>query len=138
MAYVVDLDPTHRVLRITVTTPVMDDESFEEMYHSVARMAATGGPYAAIMDLSQVEDFGVSPNTIMAFAASAPAVPGERPRVIVASQPVLYGLVPMFELQEGSMGVQVQVADSIHEAYEVLEVSPEDFTQRLLPERMAA
>ena len=101
----VDLDPTHRVLRTTVTTAITD-ESFKEIYRSVARLAATGGPYASIVDLSQVVDFPVSADTIRAFAATGPAVPGGRPRVMVAPRPALYGLARMFELYRDSMNVQ--------------------------------
>src|SRR5215471_151844 len=67
MDFVVDLDPPHRVLRTTVTTAVTD-ESFKEIYRSGARLAATGGRYASIVDLSQVVDFPVSADNIRAFA----------------------------------------------------------------------
>ena len=137
MAYEVDLDPTHKVLRITVTT-ALTDESFRHIYRSIARFAAKGGPYASILDLSQVVDFPVSSDTIRAFAATAPAVPGRRPRVMVAPQPALYGLGRMFEMHRDSMEVEVQVVRSVDEAYELVNVSPEDFTRRLLPQAMAA
>jgi hypothetical protein len=137
MDYAVDLDPIHRVLRTTVTT-ALTDESFKEIYRSVARLSATGGPYASILDLSQVADFPVSPETIRVFAATSPAVPGGRPRVMVAPRPALYGLARMFELYRDSMNVQVQVVQSLDEAYELLKVTQEDFTQRLFPEEVAA
>jgi hypothetical protein len=137
MAYMVDLDPTHRVIRITVTTAVTD-ESFKHIYRSIARFAAKGGPYASILDLSQVVDFPISSDTIRAFAATAPAVPGGRPRVIVAPRPEVYGLSHIYEMHRDSMGVEVQVVRSVDEAYELLKASPKDFTQHLLPETMAA
>jgi hypothetical protein len=43
----------------------------------------------------------------------------------------------MFELYRDSMGVQVQVVQSLDEAYELLKVTPEGFTQRLFPEEVA-
>jgi hypothetical protein len=138
MDYLIDLDPTHRVLRITVTTPGMDDEAFKEMYQSTACFAATGGPYASIFDLSQVADFQVSSDTIRDFAASAPAVPSGRQHVMVAPPSVVNGLLPIFELHGESMGVQVQVAHSMDEAYELLGVRPVDFNQRLFPVSKAA
>jgi hypothetical protein len=138
MDHAVDLDSTHKVLRITVTTTALTDEAFKEMYQSTARFAATGGPYAAIFDLSQVADFRVSSDTIEAFAEGAPAVPSGRLHVMVAPQSVVNGLLPMFELHGESMGVGVQVAHSMDEAYKLLGVRAEDFTQRLFPERMAA
>ena len=43
----------------------------------------------------------------------------------------------MFELSRGSMGGQLRVVQSMDEAYELLQVSPQDFTQRLFPESVA-
>jgi len=136
MDYVADLDPTHCVLRITVKTTVTD-EVFSDLYWSIARLASEGGPYSAIVDFSHV-DFPVSTETLREFAAIRPAVPAGRRRVIVAPQPVVYGLSRMFELHRDSLGVEVQVVHSMEEAYELLNVSPEDFTQRLFPEDLAA
>ena len=133
VGYALDLDPMHRVLRITVTT-ALTDESCTEIYQTVARVASKGGPYATIADLSQVVDFPVSCDTVRALAATAPAVPGGRARVIVASQPALYGLARMFQLSRDSMAGQLQVVQSMDEAYKLLEVAPRDFCQRLFPE----
>jgi hypothetical protein len=138
MDLVVDLDPTHRVLRITVTR-ALTDESSSEIYRAIASLAATGGPYASILDLSQVEDYyPASAKTIRTFAAAAPVLPAGRPRVVVVPQPALFGLARMFEMHRDSMEGQFHVVHSMDEAYELLEVNPEDFTQRLLPESMAA
>jgi hypothetical protein len=134
--YVVDLDPTHRVLRITVTTTVTD-QGLKEYYRTITRLASRGGPYAAITDFSQVVDCPVSTNTIRELAATIPAVPGGRPRVIVAPQTAVYGLARMFELHRNSMGGQFHVVRSMGEAYDLLKVTPQDFTQRLFPEEVA-
>jgi hypothetical protein len=137
MDYVVDLDPTHWVLRITVTT-ALTDEACMNIYRGIKRLASQGGPYeASITDLSKVVDYPVSFDTIKALAETSTQIyPG--PRVIVAPQPALFGLARMFEMHRNSMGVAVQVVQSMDEAYELLKVTPEDFTQRLFPERMAA
>jgi hypothetical protein len=137
MDFVVDLDPTHRVLRLTVTT-ALTDKVAKDMYRTLARFASQGGPYAAIMDLTPVADFPLSANIVRALAATAPAVPVGRPRVIVAAQPALYGLARMFEFHRNSMGGQLQVLHSMDEAYDLLKVSPEDFSQRLFPVDVAA
>ena len=132
----VDLDPIHRVLRITVTS-ALTDESCAEMYRTVGRLASQGGPYAAITDLSQVADFPVSSDAVKALAATAPAIPlGDRLSVIVASQPALFGLARMFELSRDSMGGNLLVVQSMEEAYSLLEVAPQDFSQRLFPEEV--
>jgi hypothetical protein len=134
MDYVVDLDPAHRVLRITITT-ALTDESAKEIYQGVARLGSRGGgPYAVITDFSQVEDFPISGDTIRALAAAAPPIPlGGRPSVFVARQPALFGLARMFEIHRDAMGLQLQVVHSMDEAYELLKVTPQDFTERLFP-----
>jgi hypothetical protein len=139
MDYVVDLDPTHRVLRITITT-ALTDEACTNIYRALERLGSQGGPYkAAIVDLTQVVDFPVSAETIRAFAATGQAIPGQGPRVTVASDPALYGLARMFELQRDSMGGNLQtVVRSLDEAYDLLKVTAEDFSERLFPERMVA
>jgi len=131
--YAIDLDPMHRVLRVSVIS-ALTDESCIEIYQTVARLASEGGPYAAIGDVSQVVNFPVSCDTVRALAATAPAIPGERARVIVAGQPALYGLARMFQLSRDSMGGQLKVVQSMDEAYELLEVAPRDFCRRIFPE----
>jgi hypothetical protein len=122
------------VLRITVTS-ALTDEACTDIYRTVARLASRGDPYAAITDLSQVADFPVSYKTVRALAAAAPAIPlGGRPSVIVARHPALFGLARMFELRRDSMGGQLQVVHSLDEAYNLLKVAPQDFSQRLFPE----
>lgn len=58
--------------------------------------------------------------------------------MIVASQPALYGLARMFQLSRDSMGGQLEVVQSLDEAYKVLGVAPRDFCQRLFPEDLTA
>jgi hypothetical protein len=41
-------------------------------------------------------------------------------------------------LRDSTGGQQLEVVRSVVEAYEFLKVTPQDFTQRLFPERMAA
>ena len=119
-------------------TAALTDESCVAIYRTVARLASQGGPYAAITDLSQVPAFPLSANTVRALAAAAPAIPGSRPNVIVAGHPALYGLARMFELSRDSMGGRLQIVRSMDEAYGLLEVAPQDFSQRLFPEDEAA
>jgi hypothetical protein len=133
VGYAVDLDPTHRVLRITVATD-LTDEAAKEIYQAVARLASRGGPYAAITDFSQVVDFPISADTIRDLAKTTPPIPlGGRLSVMVARQPALFGLARMFEMHRDAMGLQLQVVHSMDEAYDLLKVSPEDFSQRLFP-----
>jgi hypothetical protein len=136
MEYVIDLDPTHLVLRVTVTG-VATDSASREAYASLSHFA-TGGPYALILDMSGVTGNQLSTETIRDLAAQPPAVPGGRPRVVVAPRPEDYGVVRMFELLRDGMGGLLHPVLSVDEAYDMLGVSPEDFSQRLFPEQLAA
>ena len=138
MDYRIDLDPTHQVLRVTVTAAALTHDLGEDCYRSVARIASRGGPYAAIWDLSGVTSTTASTDQVRERASSAPAVPAGRTRVVVAKEPVIYGLSRMSELFRDSMGGQLQVVWSMEEAYAIVGVRPEDFTERLFPTEMAA
>ena len=135
--YVIDLDPTHEILRVTVTV-TMTDPASREMYASISHFAAAGGPYAGILDLSGVTGNELSTETIRDLAQKPPAVPGGRPRVVVAPRPEDYCLCRLFELWRNEMGRQLDLVLSVDEAYAMLGVSLEDFSQRLFPELLAA
>jgi hypothetical protein len=137
MKYVIDLDPTHLVLRVTMTG-ALTDPAWREMYASLSRFAATGGPYALILDLSELTGDQLSTRTVRDVAKQPPAVPVGRPRVVVAPRPEDYGLLHMFESLRDGMGGQFHVALSVDEAYAMLGVSPENSYQRLFPEKLAA
>jgi hypothetical protein len=131
--YVIDLDPVHQVLRLTMSK-VLTDQVALDAYRSVGRLASQGGPYAAIFDGSEVQDVKLSADTVRSLALGAPAVPAGRPRVVVVNSIVLYGLNRMFESTRTSISLQFHIAWSVEEAYAVLGVSPESFSQRLFPE----
>ena len=133
MHFEIDLDPTHQVLRVTVTAAVATHEFAEDCYRCVKRIASCGGPYAGIWDLSGVTNTTESTDQIRNRERD-PAIPAGRTRVVVAKEPVIYGLSRMVELTRDSMGGQLQVVHTLEEAYEIVGVRPEDFTERLFPE----
>jgi len=69
------------------------DQVILDMYRSVKRLAAQGGPYATLANCSQVEDLKLSAETIRSLALGVPAVPAGRPRVVVVNRIVMYGHV---------------------------------------------
>ena len=76
--------------------------------------------------------------TIRDLAQKPPAVPFGRPRAVVAPRPEDYGVVRMFELWRDDIRGQLHLVLSMDEAYALLGVRPEDFSQRLFPEQLAA
>jgi hypothetical protein len=56
MEYQVDLDPEHSVIRLTVTAEIVTLGLAEECYVRLSQLSSSGGPYAAIYDLSATKD----------------------------------------------------------------------------------
>jgi len=137
MDYPIDLDPTHRVLRVTVGR-VLTDELAREVRQTMVRLASRGGPYAVITDLSEVEDDRLTPEVAAELAAAGSPIPDGRLWVLVGKQPVTHRFGRMFELTRNWMGENFELVESVDEAYRMLDVRPEDFTQRLFPESLAA
>jgi hypothetical protein len=138
MHYEIDFDPTHSVIRVTVTAETLTLDLAEEVYQRLSLFASRGGPYAAIFDFSGATRITVPTEAIRGFAHRAPAVPGGRTRVAVAKQPSVYGLARMFKLSRDFMGGQYQVVHSLEEAYQIVGARPEDFMLRLFPIDLAA
>ena len=138
MGYLVDLDPTHSVIRITVTAEIVTPELAEDIRIRFGRVASSGGPFAAIVDASRVTSWTEPAVAIRDAAFRDPAVPGGRSHVTVAREPSVFGLARMFQLCRDFFGEQYQVVNSLGEAYEVVGVRPEDFTQRIFPKDLAA
>src|SRR5215471_20685401 len=72
MEFQIDLDPTHDVIRLTLTSGVVDLRCAEEVYTRLQRVAYVGGPYAGIYDLSAVTGTIISPIMVRGFAQRAP------------------------------------------------------------------
>lgn len=130
--YVIDLDPVHRVLRLTAGK-TLTDAILVEAQTTVTQLASQGGPYTAIFDGSAIVDVTVSAPTVRRLAQKAPAVPSGTLRVVVAPLSVVYGLARMIELLRDGMGGLFHVVRSLDEAYAMLGVNPDSFTQRLFP-----
>ena len=56
-AYQIDLDLVHSVIRLTVTAETVTLELAEDIYRHLSEAASSGGPYAAIYDLSAAKHY---------------------------------------------------------------------------------
>jgi len=143
MHYQIDLDPTHTVIRLTVTAEIVSLEIAEDVYYHLSRFTSSGGPYAGIYDLFLTKDTTIPTDMIRRFARRPPSIPLGRPHVVVGKEPAIYGLARIFQMCREALGGQVQghqfeVVHSLKEAYDILRVSPEHFTQRIFPTALAA
>ena len=72
MDYQVDLDPTHRALRLTVRSAVITLEGAEDCYVCLSQITSQGGDYAAIYDLSAATNTTISTEMIRNYAHRTP------------------------------------------------------------------
>ena len=73
-------------------------ECAKEIHDRLERLAASGGPYAAIFDLSAVKGTTIQVEMVRGLARSKAPVPMGRPHVIVGEAPVIYGLARLFQM----------------------------------------
>ena len=140
MHYQIDLDPTHSVIRLKITEEMMSLECAEEVYRHLRLLTAHGGPYAAIYDLSIVKGTTIPIDVVRGLARRAPSIPTGtgRPIVVVGQFPFIYGLARLFQMCGESVGSEFDVVHTMQEAYAIVEVLPEDYTERLYPLPVAA
>jgi hypothetical protein len=65
------------------------------------------------------------------YARLNPSVPMGRPHVVVGTEPHIYGLARVFQMCREYRFGEFQVVHTLKEAYEIVGVRPEDFTEHL-------
>jgi hypothetical protein len=121
------------VIRLTVTAENVTLELAEDIYRHLSEVASSGGPYAAIYDLSAAKDTTMPTDAVRNFAHRRPSVPmGRKHVVVVGKEPHIYGLARLFQIGSESMGGEFQLVHTLEEAYEIVGARPEDFTERLI------
>jgi hypothetical protein len=138
MNYQIDLDRAHSVIRLTVLEEVVSLELAEDCYRRLSRVTSTGGPYAAIYDLSAAKDTSIPTDMIRNFARRRPSIPTGRPHVVVGKFPVIYGLARLFQMCGEFVGKEFEVVHTLEEAYEIVSAHPEEFTVCLYPPSLLA
>jgi len=138
MHYEIDFDPTHSVIRLTVTEEIMTLECAEDCYQRVSLFTSQGGPYAAIYDLSATKNTTIPTDMVSSFTRRRPSIPMGRTHVVVGKWPVIYGLARIFQMCGESVGKQFEVVWLLEEAYKIVGARPEDFMLRLFPIDLAA
>ena len=131
-AYQIDLDPVHSVIRLTVTAETVTMELAEEIYTRLKQLWSDGGPYAAIYDLTMTKDTTIPTEMVRGYAKRNPSVPMGRPHVVVGEAPAIFGLARLFQMCREFVHGEFQVVPTLEEAYKIVEVRPEDFTECLI------
>ena len=132
MPYYFEFDPKNRILRGRFEGP-LTDELLKEYYGVAGGYFERTGARAGITDLSAVNSFEVSPQTIRELASAPPAIlDREFPRSIVAPSPPIFGMARMFELGGQDTRPNLHVVRTMKEVCVILGVTDPKF-ELLLP-----
>ena len=132
MDYEIDLCPTHSCIRLTMMAETVTQELAEEIYRHLSEATSSGGPYAAIYDLSATKHTPMPTDMVRRFARRPPSISMGRKHVVVGTEPVIFGLARVFQMCGESIGSEFQVVHTLEEAYSFVGVRPEDFTECLI------
>jgi hypothetical protein len=123
MEYRFEFDPVNRILLLRPEGR-LTDESLAEVYRAVRKYSTATGASMGIWDMSAVTGYAVSTEFIRQLAKQEPAMPdpARRPRVIVAPDPVGFGLSRMFQLLGEPTRPLLSVVHTLDEALAALGV----------------
>jgi len=94
-------------------------------------LSSRGGPYSAIFDLSAVKETLIPVDVVRGYGRRAPSVPTGKAHVVVGKAPAIFGLARIFQMCGEAVGKEHEVVHTLEEAYKIVGVQPEDFTERL-------
>ena len=127
MGFVVDVDTTNNILRVTMDGHVTDSIALSCAV-TVGRCAAWYPQYRCIVDLSNVTKYDVSPEVIRQLARTPPTVsPETNTLVIVAPNEHPYGMSRMFQLLTETTRPNQHVVRKMDEALKLLQVTSPTF-----------
>jgi hypothetical protein len=107
----------------------LTDESAAEFYAAIRKYSTATDANAGIWDLSSVTEFAVSSEFMHKLARSDPAMPdvAQRPRFIVVSDTVGFGIMRIFEIVRGPSGPLLLVVHTLDSAFDALGVQSPQF-----------
>jgi hypothetical protein len=128
MGYRFEFDRVNKILLLRVEGP-LTDEAMTQAYVAIRKHSIATDARAGIWDLSGVTEHPISSARVRELANREPAMPNasERPRFIVASSTVGYGLARMFQLAGAKDRPLLQVVRTMEEALTALGVESARF-----------
>jgi len=117
MGYRFEFDAVNKILLLRIEGP-LTDEVMTRAYAAVRKHSIATDARAGIWDLSGVTEFPISSLRVRELASYEPAMPdaSRRPRIIVASSTVGFGLARMFQLMGAKTRPSLQVVRTLEEA----------------------
>jgi hypothetical protein len=126
MGYWFEFDSVNKILLLRVEGR-LTNELLEEMYQAGHEYWAATDPNMGIWDFSSVTEVALSTKFLRQLAYQDP-VGGTLPRVIVAPNPLLFGLARMFQIIGERTRPLLQVVHTRAEAFSALGVQSPHFT----------
>lgn len=126
MGAFLSLDDVSQVLLIRFEGVITDDVLLDH-YKTVRNWIAAHGYYSQISDFSGITSLQVTARAINHLAASAPLVPDNYLRIVVAPQDNVFGMARMFEMLGSPTRSNVHIFRTIAEAYCLAGIEAPDF-----------
>jgi hypothetical protein len=128
MGFRFEFDPVNRIL-LARSEGRLTDESLAEFYQAIRKYSIATDAKAGIWDLSSVTDFAVTSDFVRELSGRKPAMPdaNNRPRFIVAPNPLEFGLSRMFQILGESTRPLLKVVHTLDEALAALCIQPSHF-----------
>jgi hypothetical protein len=128
VAFSWDFDVTNQIVRFRLIGRITDAELMD-LYKKMGEITTEVRPRAAVTDLSDVTSFEVSRQTISNLAKQDPAFSNpERPRILIAPSPFLFGVTRMFQMEGESTRPNLFVVHTHEAAWAILGVKEPVFT----------
>jgi hypothetical protein len=123
-----EFDPANKILLLQFEGQ-LTDESVSEFYLAIRKYWTTADASRGIVDFSCVTEFALSTNLIRQMAKQEPCMPDamNRPRVIVAPEPHVFGLARMYQIMGESTRPLLKVVHTLDEALAELGVRSPHF-----------
>jgi len=128
MQYRFEFDPVNKILLARCEGRLTDDTA-AQLYRAIRAHSTAIDVSAGIWDMSTVTEFALSADFLRDLASQAPAMghANSRPRILVASTTVGYGLARMFQILGEPARPLLKVVHTLDEALAALGVQSPHF-----------
>jgi hypothetical protein len=121
MAHRITFETRNRIVLLSFRG-IVTEESILTAVSELNRFVKTNGAEGMVVDFSEIEDFRISMTFARNYADSREIVARGKPRVIVAPQPFVYGLLRVFQAYTEKSGVAPIPVRTMPEAFSVLKL----------------
>jgi hypothetical protein len=127
MGFVMDVDATNNILRVTLDGHLTDAILFDG-YAAMGKYLAQHPSCHSIGDFSPVVSADLSGEAIRQLAAAPPLPTAAALRILVAPPDSVYGMARMFQILGEETRPNLHIVRTMDEAYSLLQVKSPEFS----------